>query len=351
MIDWVTALVPVQHNTLHDGEGIVMTREGAVKKCWLNPLKVVGSYESSFQVKTQNLSNDHQTGSLLYIHGNPSKFLQGHNVIGSDDINYLVAESVKNILAFDGQQIDEFSYQRILSGDFELKRVDINYMYELPTASDVRAWLNAAAVQSSLIYRGKAEVIGDSVYWGLGSSYWFAKSYSKFDEIMKGKKSHKLPDHLMNSPLLPYTQNKLRLEIQLNNKELQRIAKRTTNTNKLKGSNLGPSAIEYLFNNYIGRIEMNNNAVFRHEEFDSLPLHLRGTVAAWQTGRNMRDYFDNRMTFSRHRREIKRRVGVDIGLPYDSEYHERTNVVPLIRILEAKPASIPDELKQYCVGM
>lgn len=367
MIDWVKAVVPVKHRVLCDGHGLVVDRDGLTRREWLTPFKVKGSYESSVTAKTQMLSDCLQYGTELYIDGNPSKFLQGHNVVGSDNVSFLVAETVKRILEFDGQEIDPFSYNRILQGDFIIHRLDINYMFELPSHSDVRAWLQAAAVQSKLTYRGKPKCFDESVYWGIGSQLWFAKAYDKYSEIKSGKKGHALPYELQNSPLLDYTRSKLRIELQFNPKGCARIAKlmlgkpnikkhsaftrMIESEPRLKGSMITTDTVRELFNEYVGRIEMNSNVVLRPDNLDKCPSAYRGTYAAWLTGHNMRDFFESRATFYRHRKAIKQAINVDISLPFSFDEEQVTNVVPLVRVLEAKPASIPEDIKRYCVGV
>lgn len=349
MIDWVTAIIPVRHDVIHGGISFKTCREGAVLSQRLERLTARGSYDATVQIKTNRVHADGQ-GCEIYLDGNPAKFLQGHNVIGSDDICYLVAETVKRIFEAENQPIDDFSYRTILNGGFILKRIDINYSYELPTFSDVKAWISAAAVQSRLPYRGKPKYYDTSVYWGLGSSTWHIKAYSKFNEIINGRrKSQKLPPELANSPLLPFTENKLRIELQLS-KELKKIALDKFNKEELYAYNLTPKFINETFQEYVGRIEMNGNIAFTDDKLQKLPARLRMTVVGWRAGYDMKSELP-RNTFYRHRKEIMRLADVDISLPCIGANAQENNVVPFVRPLLAKPAEIPETLNKYVIGL
>lgn len=349
MIDWVTAVIPVRHEVIHGGISFKTCREGAVISERLEKLTARGSYDASIQIRTNRIHADGQ-GCEIYLDGNPSKFLQGHNVIGSDDVCYLVAESVKRIFDSENTPLDDFSYRAMLNGGFILKRVDINYSYELPSFSDVMAWISAASVQSRLPFRGKPRFFDSSIYWGLGSSTWHIKAYSKFNEIINGrKKSQKLPPELANSPLLPFAENKLRIELQLR-KELGRIALKKFNKDEFYAYNCTNEFINEIFNDYVGRIEMNGNITFTDKDLNKLPPRLRMTVVGWRAGYDMKSELP-RNTFYRHRKEIMRLADIDISLPCVGAKAPTNNVVPFVRPLLAKPAEIPETLNKYVIGL
>lgn len=347
MIDWVSCVVPVRHKTIMGGQRIQTDKHSEVVFHGITRDKVRGSYESSIQCKTQNLSDDFEYGSELYIDGNPSKFLQGHNVIGSDDIITLVLLTVKQVLKANGQELDAFSERRILEGDFALYRVDINYSYELPSQSDVMAWIRSASVQSKTRH-GLPELKKTTLYWGKGSTTWMFKAYSKFAELTSGKKQHRLPRELLNTPLLAFSENKLRLELQLR-KELKKIAIRNHGTETFYAKYLTPTVCRELFNEYLGRIEMADNFTFKDADLLKLPNACRGSYELWRKGHDVKSIL-HKPTFYRHRKQIKQVLGCDIALPAPSA-SAVSNVVPLVRPLEAKPAKLTDELLPYVIGL
>ena len=54
-------------------------------------LSVEGSYSSKIQIKSH-------TENQIYISGNPTKFLQGHNLFGSNDLVSIMGKFLMNYL-------------------------------------------------------------------------------------------------------------------------------------------------------------------------------------------------------------------------------------------------------------
>jgi hypothetical protein len=70
MIDWGLVLFPIIHHPINSGEVFSVDPDGEVE--WRSPKRVQATH--------------------LWVNGNPSKFLQGHNVFGSDDIVALMSD-------------------------------------------------------------------------------------------------------------------------------------------------------------------------------------------------------------------------------------------------------------------
>lgn len=344
MIDWVTAIVKLKHPVIRAGGYFNFDENGEHIKTVVKPRTIVGSWSSSVQAKTQDLTECRQFGSELFIDGNPSKFLQGHNVVGSDNLCDLVLGTIQEIAKANDFEVSDFDKKRILSGDFELKRLDINYPFELPTQSDVNAWISAASNQSKTRH-GLPHRVGTSIYWGYRSSVWLMKAYNKFAEVNSGKKNHRLPNELLNSPLLPWVENKLRIELQLR-KELKKIVQHRFNTDKALAKFFTPSFCKEIFFDYLGRIEMNRNLTVNTEQSMKLSNAARGSYFLWRQGLQVIDCV-SRASYYRHRKEIMSIMGVDISLPRDLSSEEHCNVVPLIRELVAQSAEIPSHLSSY----
>ncbi|MBX8828371.1 phage/plasmid replication protein, II/X family, partial [Ochrobactrum sp. SFR4] len=69
--------------------------------------------------------------------GNPSKFMQGHNLFGTDDLVGLmndVLEKICTSLNLEPSTEDKISW---LYGDYTISRIDLTAMRELPTFTDV----------------------------------------------------------------------------------------------------------------------------------------------------------------------------------------------------------------------
>lgn len=327
MIDWVTAIIPFPHEPFNGGSVFKVLPSGEVE--WECPcrLSVRGSHEKEIAIRSQGGDGTGRAAELV-IDGNPSKFLQGHNIFGSDDLLTLVLETVRSVAFKLGFQIPSELIRILRVGEYRFSRIDINYMFELPTISDVKSWLRAAEFKSKTRHGRPASQRG-TIYWGRSSRRWSIKAYSKGEELKAGK-SHSLPDELMATPLSDFAQNKLRLELTLRSNELDEIGLRAAH----RWQGIDPYKI---FAEYATRIEMNEQIALTTKVLHDLPRYLQGTYVLWQTGQNPRELL-SKPTFYKHRKALLEH-GIDIDLTVDKV--DRSNVVPLVRVLEAVPVAIP----------
>ncbi len=326
MIDWITVKVPLQHSgQIHGGRKIEVTPDGEVK--YDSPMwkPIEGSYSQNLSIKTAE-TDDQGNGKILSISGNPTKWFQGHNIFGTDDICGLIYETMLrlcNILEISPSPEDVRAWQK---GEYSLSRIDINAMYSLGCRSDVHAWLNAAH-KTARTRMGVGILKGGTVYWGKHSSRWAIKAYSKGEEI--NRKGHMLPPELSLTSLSDFADDKLRLEITLRQKELKKLGIE-------RGSAWNDFEVQSLYEKYRGRLQMSDQKLTSNSIVD-LPSCIRGTYQLWSDGHDCRQILSDR-TFYRHRNEL-RKHGIDISIP---KSNATTNVVPLIRVLEAVPVGVPD---------
>ena len=69
----------------------------------------------------------------------------------------------------------------------------------------------------------------------------------------------------------------------------------------------------------------------------AIPQRLRSSYILWESGEDLRSTLP-RTTFYRHRKDL---LPYGIYIAIINETSTANNVVPLVRVLEAKPASIP----------
>ena len=326
MIDWVTALLPCLHDPLNSGELFKLDADGCVE--WSTPcaLSVTGSWDSAIQIKSSG-GDGQGRATHLRISGNPSKFLQGHNVFGSDDLRLLILDTYVQILSSLDIHPELSDLHEVETGQYTLSRVDINYSFELPVRSDVLQWIRAAEFTSKTRH-GRPSSKGGTLYWGKSSKRWSLKAYSKGEEIAAPK--HRLPDSLRDTPITPWADNKLRIELTLRSKELIDIQ-----------LNMAQSwdaiRVKNLFDAYVRKLDMSKQFSLSDEQLRSLPQRLKPTYLLWQSGHDPRSTLP-KSTYYRHRKEL-----LDFGINIDIlKTSDTTNVVPLLRVLEARPASIPD---------
>ncbi|MEL86381.1 Replication-associated protein G2P [Salmonella enterica] len=328
MIDWLSAVYPCVHNPLPAGSVVSIDADGEIEWKAVKGLSVRGSHESTMYVRSQG-SDGEGRATHIYIDGNPSKYLQGHNVVGSDDLRGLAVTVYARILSQLNIPHHMSSYFEVLNGNFKIFRVDINYMYSLGSLENVRAWLYAAEFKAKTRH-GRLSAKGGTVYAGKSSRRWSLKFYSKYDEHMSGKKGHQIPDKFVYEGLLDWCKDKVRIELILRSLELKKL-------NQTLGKSWNKETAMQLFSDYIGRLEMSQNTLLSDKVISNLPRHLQSTYLLWKQGANVKGIIPKN-TFYRHRRDL---IAYGIDINFYCESPDSNNVIPLIRILEAKPAEIP----------
>jgi len=327
MIDWGLVLFPIVHQPLNSGEVVSISPEGEVE--WRSPKRqqATGSYEKKISFKSVG-GDGTGLATHLWVNGNPAKFLQGHNVFGSDDIVSLFSDVFDVIAHQIGLKPTPEELKQIRTGDYEIKTVDINYSYELPSISDVKAFIRALEFKAKTRH-GRPSTKGGTLYFGKNSERWAIKFYCKAEEIRTAR--GRLPHSLQQTGIENWVQNKLRIELRLLSKQLKTLE-------IFKVKDLNRAKVKELFGEYVGKIEMSEQIALSNETLLTLPNKLRSTYTLWLEGHDLRDLM-SRATYNRHRLELKS-YGINIDLRPEST--RNSNVVPLIRVIEAQPATIPD---------
>jgi len=333
VIDWVTAVIPLDHSAIiHGGEFLSLTADGIVEYKTIKRAQLTGSHDNHIFLRTVDCDQSPHgaaVGGLVELHGNPVKFLQGHNVFGADDISGLVAETMLKCCKLLDIIPSSSNISSWFSGNFTLRRVDINYSWMLPDLGSVLSWIRSAEYSAHWKHRGRGELTKNgTLYFGKHSRRWGFKFYSKGHEI----KAHPLPRAIAQTSLSAYADKLLRGELVIRSQELKR---RNLSSATLWGDD---TAIE-IFNEMMSGLEMSETHTLDDALINDLPTGLRNTYLIWLTGRDMRQMLPAR-TFYRHRRALLQH-GLDISVK-QSRDSTLDNVVPLIRVLEAVPVGVPD---------
>lgn len=302
-----------------------VTPDGEMNYRILTWLPIEGSHSSSLSIRTAEV-DENGNGTILSISGNPVKWFQGHNIFGSDDLCGLVYETLIRLCSLLELQPSPEEIRAWQQGEYTLSRIDVNGMYSLDCRRDVHAWINTAH-KTARTRQGVSILKGGTVYWEKNSSRWTIKAYSKGEEI--AQKGHKLSPELSLTSLADFADNKLRLEIKFCQKELKKL-------NLVTGSDWKEFEVEDLYEKYRDKLQMSDQKLTCNRILD-FPNCVRGTYQLWSDGHDCRQIFSE-STFYRHRRKL-REHGVDISTPKSDV---TTNVVPLIRVLEAVPVGVPD---------
>lgn len=325
MIDWITAVVPCMHaEDIYGGRLARITRDGEIAWQMLQAESVLGSHDARFSVQTR-------AQGLLWISGNPAKWMQGHNLFGSDDLRGLVEATMVRIVQLLKltPQVSDFAAWR--TGAYELLRVDCTAMWTLPKRHDVRAWLRAVETQAKSRH-GRAISTGGTVYFGKHSRRWALKFYAKGDELMAKAKGHKLPFEIaQRDRLIDYADNKLRGEVTLRSMQLKKLG-----LDRASAWDFGTTHSVLL--NHIASVQMAEQFSLTPDTLDGLPPRLVLVYEAWKRGKDLRQMFAIR-TFYRYRKELLKH-GIDINV---RQPPEPENVIPLVRVLRPEAiAQVPD---------
>ena len=325
MIDWVSAILPCKHDPSKLISGLVMSFDAQGNNEWTvnKTLSIEGSYSSKIQIKSH-------TENQIYISGNPTKFLQGHNLFGSNDLVSIMGKFFDELLKHENLGLcpDPFQYANIKDGHYELTRVDVNETWHLRNKNEVLAWIRSVGETAFLKHRGAGQFSGDTAYFGKNSRRWSLKCYSKGHELTA--KGHKLPKELATPEMLEYADKALRIEGVIRQLELKR---RLLNV----ASNWDIDTAEELLLEYISKLEMSDVYMLKDDVLDSLPPRLRMVYQTWLNGDDLKQILPHN-TFYRYKKAL-REFGIDISTKSPKE---KSNVIPLIRVLEAKPVGIPD---------
>lgn len=328
MLDWALVHFPVVHDPIYSGEVISVNPDGT--EDWRTPKRTqaTGSFEKKISIKSIG-GEGRGKATHLWMNGNPSKFLQGHNIFGSDNLVSLLYDVFCLIVKKYNLKPTKEEIERVRTGDYKLVMTDINYSFSLPSRGDVLAFIRALEFKAKTRH-GRPSSKGGTLYFGKTSEYWAIKFYCKAEEIQTS--NGKLPEPLKNKGLEDWAENVLRIELRLLSKELQRL-----NITTVK--DLTTDKAKHLFNTYLERIDMSEQIKLNDNVMLKMPNKLRSTYTLWLEGHDLRNLI-SMPTYYRHRKQLKEEFGINIDLRPEST--KQSNVIPLVKILEAKPVDIPD---------
>lgn len=327
MIDWITAIIPCHHEEkIHGGTIASVNIDGEIEWRVEKKHQVRGSHESNLNIKSID-------NKFIYFDGNPAKWLQGHNLFGSNDLTGLVEAVMIALIPILKLTPTKQDLEFWSKGIYELKRVDCTAMWDLPRRSDIRAWLRAAEMQSKSRH-GRPVTTGGTLYFGKNSRRWSIKFYSKGDEI--DARGHKLPLEIdCRDNLIDWADNKLRGELTL--RSIQLKEKQLDVAIQWKESTPTEQLISY-----IESLNMSEQFNISPVDLDGLPARLIAVYKLWKEGEDLRALYP-RASFYRYRTEFLK-LGIDIAIRQPSKPE---NVIPLVRVLRPEAIS---QVPEWAIG-
>jgi II/X family phage/plasmid replication protein len=326
-------LAPLPHPAIIAGGFVTsIDKHGVVEWEAVKRHQVQGSFSTGLTVRTATHTPDQC--SHVWVEGNPVKFFQGHNLWGTDDLPSLVVATLCEVARRLGIAVSADTLHAWESGQVQLTRVDCTESFHLDNRAQVLAWLRSAEQTAHLSHRGRGQLVkGSTLYFGKQSRRWSLKLYAKGQEIEA--KGHG-QDAILDLPhARAWADRALRAELTLRSMELKRLTLDTVSA-WLPVDGVPFAVTGKLLHDKLGSMTMTTARAISAELLDTLRPALRVAVQAWEAGSDLRAILPHR-TFYKYRSELLPH-GIDIAtlLPKDV-----SNVVPLHRVLEAKPVSVP----------
>jgi len=307
---------------------------------------------------------DETTEDFLFldISGNPTKFLQGQNVWGSNDMRACCLSYIKTILKQLNywEKMTKKERENVENFHVWCTRFDLTTNFDLGNVADKNAFLSAVSKQAES-KRGKKQAINTTTYFG-SVEYLQVKFYDKStevaanlpklnfqqskDEQKDSLKYRKFAGHIHNE-ILGLVRCELRLGrgfLRKNcglylNSVLEYIEKGGLIMREVKKLKLGQHATKQSLKEAQRTLEALAAA-------KSLPRACVGIFVNWRNGETVQNLVA-RATFYKYRKLILEAVNIDISLVRTEEKKRRAKVVPLIREIEAAPAQPSQIFEDY----
>lgn len=337
MLDWFQGKIGYESSKLRPDIMAIVDPDGNIKYSRCRPVaSTVGSYSEKLYLERVRPSEGMCLASdkyglecsdpCLYIFGNPTKALQGHNVFGPP-VGSLgpVLQAVIRALSPEVRPLNADS-DKVPA--LHRNRVDVTTHVRFPRHGDVHNYMNFMKGYTRS-RQGAPIVTGRTLYWQKHSKIWTLKMYCKHCELADHKPRHVDEGFLEN--LLAYTEGLLRIELTLRTPEL-----------KDKGT-LNESIIW----EYMNRIGVSNMSIEieKHGRIPKLPRNVEYTFTQWLQGIDVR-FVMPRQTLYRHRQLIKSETGIDVAIPRDNEPLERLEI-DMEWLKAHEELEVPSQLQGY----
>lgn len=295
--DWATCRLPLSiPHEINGGHVVTFNAYGEKEFTLDRRLAIVGSHDSSIQVRTR--------GHTLEVSGNPTKWLQGHNLFGSDNLADLLAMMGLGICDLLDLAVTAHDLDMWRSGLVELTRLDVTRMYRFPPGT-VAQWLSVATAAAHgghqrVTNRGAYE--GSTMYVGQHSRRISLKVYDKASELRR----HPLPPTIaaeVATRLTDWVVDTARVEVTMRGMELQKRGLRLVRS-------WTPAVGDALIDERVGKLSMLDNLTLADDAVQGLPPRLLGVYEAWRAGRDLREHY-KKSQFYHYRTELLKH-GIDI---------------------------------------
>ena len=296
---------------------------------WATAARIDTEGSHSMTIRIRSIDDVHK-GVLLEIDGNPLKYLQGHNLFGSNNIRGLL-RGVVNRIATENPDFGIPLMQPKVLYDIDLRRIDATTMFDVGTDTEVEQVIDYLERFARSRF-GKGHPKKHMLLFQKGSRRWSMNFYNKYQEIKK----HPLPITLTDrNQLIEYSKGKLRKEIRLLKMEIDRIE-----------SDFSPGQIPKIIERYSENIKVSDTIEVDNGTLKTLSRTARLALVLWKQGEDVKSALGVAdSTFYRHRKLLLDKFNIDIAIR-NSAAPDRTNVIPFRKVLTLKPCpDVPDFAK------
>lgn len=169
MIDWLKLRFPLPHaEPIAGGQVMSVCPDGSVE--WLTHKwsAVRGSWALDLRIRTYFDSPDPDPCTWVEVDGNPAKFIQGHNLFGTDDLVGLALHTMHLVADLLGIVPDAQTLARWHAGEAHVQRADLTGSLHMESRAEVRTWLRAAHQTAYVSHRGRGHLDREgTLYFGL----------------------------------------------------------------------------------------------------------------------------------------------------------------------------------------
>lgn len=341
MIDWYSGRLGYSGATLKPNRFCEITPDGEITEKGLRFLEVPGSFDDKIRILPASPSSAMLNATkkfglecspvCLYVTGNPTKYLQGHNVFGPPVAS--LAPVIQAMVRKFPEKMRPSDADSDLWPAVDRTRVDTNISIDLGSDKLVHEWLQTARTNTRSRHgRPESEekhsrtlVSGDTVYWGKHSRRWTLKAYCKFCELRERHPG----DLKLTQTLREFCEGHLRLELTLRTLELK--PRGTLN--------------ESLVWEYFDKLEVGVMNAEAETANSLLSRPIQFTLSRWMGGEDVAHSLP-RPTFYRHRRAILDKLGLDISNTYEKKTAER-KVFDLAYLKAHEIKLIPGQLQGF----
>jgi len=297
MIDYLDVSINCKHGEIGNILRNIDVNTGQVRD-YRKDFLVKNKLNNSLKVKSSH------NGQRIKISGNFVKFLQGHNVWGTNDLIGLCFDVVKLVLDKLGISITEDELNNIKNGKFIIHRVDIawNYRVDVDVISKL---IKTVGEQWHEQDKDTSNYGIQTVYLNQHSKHWAFKLYDKRQELKHKPLPLALPHRYK---IQEYTNGIIRCELKLCGKALQECDLDI-------GSGWSVEMVLEMMQLALKQTEL-SGSIYRRllpKKVMQLKLKLRQAYVLWEDGHDLTTLYDYQV-LNRMRKAFDK-IGVDIKNP------------------------------------